>query len=285
VLGFELKSAGRRAARKLARRDCGFKKGGSGRLGVVGAGDALRMARRSSSRSAALSTVISAARWGGGAHLRRLVFGIVAVLVIQVFRSFETVLMLLESRPCSLGRSWLSLGGKSQKSRDTKTRNEADVSVEFDCEICHSSFVSALQMSTVTAPLPLSDDHPDELLSRTITPPLQVGKFSFEEIYEIDRTKRLLREGNYRTIALQFPDEMLHDAAEVSRLLQDDGVKMYILADTSYGRYNPWKANVVVALTRLRRNMSTRMSSYTMAERVFLRMSQITIDIVSRVCR
>jgi diphthamide biosynthesis protein 2 len=93
-------------------------------------------------------------------------------------------------------------------------------------------------MTTVTAPLPLSDDHPDELLSRTIAPLLRTDALSLEEIYEIDRTKRLLKEGNFRTIALQFPDDMLHDASEVSRLLLDgsDGVKSYILADTSYGR-------------------------------------------------
>lgn len=93
-------------------------------------------------------------------------------------------------------------------------------------------------MTTVTAPLPLSDDHPDELLSRTITTQLHTNEISLEEIYEIDRTKRLLKEGNFRTIALQFPDDMLHDASEVSKLLLEgtDGIKSYILADTSYGR-------------------------------------------------
>jgi diphthamide biosynthesis protein 2 len=93
-------------------------------------------------------------------------------------------------------------------------------------------------MTTVTAPLPLSDDHPDELLSRTITTQLHTNAISLEEIYEIDRTKRLLKEGNFRTIALQFPDDMLHDASEVSKLLLEgtDGIKSYILADTSYGR-------------------------------------------------
>lgn len=94
-------------------------------------------------------------------------------------------------------------------------------------------------MTTVTAPLPLSDDHPDELLTRSITPPLRTDTFSLEEIYEIERTIQLLREGEFRTIALQFPDDLLHDAAQVSRLLQNglEGVKTFILADTSYGRF------------------------------------------------
>jgi len=93
-------------------------------------------------------------------------------------------------------------------------------------------------MTNLTTPLPLSDDHPDELLSRAITPPLKTDKLSLEETYEIERTKNLLEEGNFKTVALQFPDDILHDAAEVSKRLQGlDGVKTYILADTSYGRY------------------------------------------------
>jgi hypothetical protein len=94
------------------------------------------------------------------------------------------------------------------------------------------------RMTTVTAPLPLSDDHPDELLSRAITPPVQIESTSFEEAYEIDRTLQLLKKGNFKTIALQFPDDILLDSAEVSRRIKDgiEGVKTYILADTSYGR-------------------------------------------------
>jgi len=93
------------------------------------------------------------------------------------------------------------------------------------------------RMSVVTAPLPLSDDHPDELLNRPITPSLETEETDFEEIYEIERTIKLLKEGGFKTIALQFPDDLLHDAAKMSRRLQNgvDGAKTYILADTSYG--------------------------------------------------
>ena len=53
-------------------------------------------------------------------------------------------------------------------------------------------------MTTLTTPLPLSDDHPDELLSRAITPPLQTDKLSLEETYEIERTKKLLTGGKFQ---------------------------------------------------------------------------------------
>lgn len=99
-------------------------------------------------------------------------------------------------------------------------------------------------MTRVTAPLPLSDDHPDELLARTITPPVQATtEIPLEEVYEIERTIRLLKQGGFRQIALQFPDDLLHDAAEVSRRLQQgvEGAKRYILADTSYGRYSVFR--------------------------------------------
>ena len=93
-------------------------------------------------------------------------------------------------------------------------------------------------MTTLTSPVPLSDDHPDELLSRVITPPLPTDNLSLDETYEIERTIKLLKQGDFKTVALQFPDDILHDAAQVSRRLQGglDGAKTYILADTSYGR-------------------------------------------------
>lgn len=118
-------------------------------------------------------------------------------------------------------------------------------------------------MTTLTAPVPLSDDHPDELLTRSITPPISTDPLSIEDTYEIQRTKELIEEGGFKTVALQFPDDILHDAAQVSRRLQElEGVKTYILADTSYGRYFHQETAliVVVASTKLRRNMSTRMS-------------------------
>jgi hypothetical protein len=91
--------------------------------------------------------------------------------------------------------------------------------------------------ATLTVPLLLSDNHPDEPLSQAITPLLKTDKLSLELTFEMERTKMLMKEGNFKTVALQFPDSILHDAAEVPKYLRKvDGVKTYILADTSYGR-------------------------------------------------
>jgi diphthamide biosynthesis protein 2 len=96
-----------------------------------------------------------------------------------------------------------------------------------------------LRMTTLTLPVPLSDDHADQLLTRSITPPLNPNPLlSSDQFYEIERTKKLIQNGGFKNLALQFPDELLHDAAEVvSQLQQLEGVKTFILADTSYGRY------------------------------------------------
>jgi diphthamide biosynthesis protein 2 len=43
-------------------------------------------------------------------------------------------------------------------------------------------------------------------------------------------------------IALQFPDELLHDSVRIFRALKDkigDDQQLFVLADTSYGRLTP----------------------------------------------
>ncbi|CAG8792687.1 19317_t:CDS:10, partial [Dentiscutata erythropus] len=57
-----------------------------------------------------------------------------------------------------------------------------------------------------------------------------------EHIYEIERTVEMIISGGYEKIALQFPDELLADSAEVTRVLRDrTQKKIFVLADTSYG--------------------------------------------------
>ncbi|CAG8439097.1 1100_t:CDS:10 [Acaulospora morrowiae] len=57
-----------------------------------------------------------------------------------------------------------------------------------------------------------------------------------EKFYEIERTVDSLTSGGYETIALQFPDELLADSAEVAKILENrTQKKIFILADTSYG--------------------------------------------------
>ncbi|KAI6014347.1 putative diphthamide synthesis protein-domain-containing protein [Pisolithus marmoratus] len=58
------------------------------------------------------------------------------------------------------------------------------------------------------------------------------------EFFEIERTAKEIRDGGYKRIALQFPDELLHESVPIYRLLKqrvDEGQEMYVLADTSYG--------------------------------------------------
>lgn len=58
------------------------------------------------------------------------------------------------------------------------------------------------------------------------------------EFFEIEQTAKEIRDGDYKRIALQFPDELLHESVPIYRLLKqrvNEGQEMYVLADTSYG--------------------------------------------------
>ncbi|KAG6372073.1 putative diphthamide synthesis protein-domain-containing protein [Boletus reticuloceps] len=61
---------------------------------------------------------------------------------------------------------------------------------------------------------------------------------SVAEFYEIERTAEIIVKGDYKRVALQFPDDLLHDAVPVYRLLKRNvgqAHDLYVLADTSYG--------------------------------------------------
>ncbi|KAM9775086.1 2-(3-amino-3-carboxypropyl)histidine synthase subunit 2 [Syngnathus typhle] len=57
-----------------------------------------------------------------------------------------------------------------------------------------------------------------------------------DEFYQIQKTCEFVSQNRFRKVALQFPDELLHDstaiAAEIERITQ---AKVFILGDTSYG--------------------------------------------------
>ncbi|CCL98888.1 uncharacterized protein FIBRA_00895 [Fibroporia radiculosa] len=60
-----------------------------------------------------------------------------------------------------------------------------------------------------------------------------------DDYYEINRTVDQIVQGDYARIALQFPDELLHDSVPIFRALKSkigSGRELYVLADTSYGR-------------------------------------------------
>lgn len=59
------------------------------------------------------------------------------------------------------------------------------------------------------------------------------------EAYEVEPTLDEITRGGYSRVALQFPDELLHDAVPVYRALRDRlpaETELYVLADTTYGR-------------------------------------------------
>ncbi|KAJ1848867.1 Diphthamide biosynthesis protein 2, partial [Coemansia sp. RSA 2708] len=57
-----------------------------------------------------------------------------------------------------------------------------------------------------------------------------------ESVYEVERTAKLISDGGYKRVALQFPDELLADSTLVSdQLRQRVSAQIFVLADTSYG--------------------------------------------------
>ncbi|XP_068808984.1 2-(3-amino-3-carboxypropyl)histidine synthase subunit 2 isoform X1 [Struthio camelus] len=57
-----------------------------------------------------------------------------------------------------------------------------------------------------------------------------------DAFYETGRAAAFVREGAFRKVALQFPDELLADAAAVAaRMEAATGAEMYVLGDTTYG--------------------------------------------------
>ncbi|EIW77988.1 diphthamide biosynthesis protein [Coniophora puteana RWD-64-598 SS2] len=66
----------------------------------------------------------------------------------------------------------------------------------------------------------------------------QLSADEFSTFYEIERTAQAILNGGFSQIALQFPDELLHDSVPIFRLLKQrvgPGRDLYVLADTSYG--------------------------------------------------
>lgn len=59
---------------------------------------------------------------------------------------------------------------------------------------------------------------------------------ALEDMYEINRCVAWVRKGGYQKVCLQFPDELLGDAAAVAQALMGQlGQVVYILGDTTYG--------------------------------------------------
>ena len=65
-------------------------------------------------------------------------------------------------------------------------------------------------------------------------------QLSVEQAFEVEDTITKIRDGGYKTIGLQFPDELLPHSVKVFRAIQkgiaDTGAQAYVLADSTYGR-------------------------------------------------
>lgn len=111
--------------------------------------------------------------------------------------------------------------------------------------------------SNGAAPPPSAFSHPDaavlthapdlddRLLSATASAQASSSRAaSINDLYDVQSTADKLKRGGFKRVAMQFPDEGLPDSVGVfwalKRELGKDGMavpEMYILADTSYGKW------------------------------------------------
>ena len=116
---------------------------------------------------------------------------------------------------------------------------------------------------TTQAPPPVANSGEDAITRTVDVAPESFAdntQLSFEEAYEVESTMYEIERGGYQRvskdlscelsrvsltrvsllqIALQFPDELLHDSVAVFRALRDRlslEKELYVLADTTYGR-------------------------------------------------
>lgn len=57
------------------------------------------------------------------------------------------------------------------------------------------------------------------------------------EVFEIERCKQWILENSYTRICIQVPDEYCEYVTQIIDLLQDLNRKIFLLADSTYGRY------------------------------------------------
>lgn len=90
------------------------------------------------------------------------------------------------------------------------------------------------------APPPVANSGEDVIhQDLQVEPELLAEGVSLEDAYEVDMTVKEILTGGYERIALQFPDELLHDAVPIFRAIRDRlpvEKELYVLADTTYGR-------------------------------------------------
>ncbi|SCV69855.1 BQ2448_1249 [Microbotryum intermedium] len=91
-----------------------------------------------------------------------------------------------------------------------------------------------------SAPPPVANSGEDAITQTIGVEPEQFAP-EFESLYdayEIETTVHQIMGGGFQRIALQFPDELLHDSVQIYHLLRarlEAQIELYVLADTTYG--------------------------------------------------
>ncbi|NXI39873.1 DPH2 synthase, partial [Galbula dea] len=76
----------------------------------------------------------------------------------------------------------------------------------------------------------------EAVLRRELGPVAAAPRGDLDDFYEMGRAAAFIQGGGFSKVALQFPDELLADAAAVSaRMEAVTGAEMYVLGDTTYG--------------------------------------------------
>ncbi|KAJ1963432.1 hypothetical protein GGI12_002063, partial [Dipsacomyces acuminosporus] len=94
-------------------------------------------------------------------------------------------------------------------------------------------------MTELTAPARIDDDG-SAVIQREAVYSIKHAETGDQAvaIYEVSRTAEVISQGNFKRIALQFPDDLLADSTAVSEELKrriSSDAQLFILADTSYG--------------------------------------------------
>lgn len=81
-----------------------------------------------------------------------------------------------------------------------------------------------------------STDSSAQLLIKSLIAYNPTHDSKIPEVYEFERTLKWIEENNLKTIALQFPDELLVDSISIYQKLEElCSARLYLMADTTFG--------------------------------------------------
>ncbi|XP_048395803.1 2-(3-amino-3-carboxypropyl)histidine synthase subunit 2 isoform X2 [Stegostoma tigrinum] len=93
-----------------------------------------------------------------------------------------------------------------------------------------------LQHSLIIMTTTFNDDGSKAIQRSTEVSETRTASEEIDVVYEIEKTCSFITDNGFKKVALQFPDELLIDAAAIiSKLEKNTTAKLFILGDTSYG--------------------------------------------------